>query len=79
MNFFQDFLKHFLEVFIDDFAVFSKKDKHLKFLEKTFVKCKETGLKLHLGKCFMGIHFRILLSHIVSSRGLEVDMEKMTN
>ena len=32
MDIFQDFLRHFLEVFIDDFAVFSSRDDHLGYL-----------------------------------------------
>ena len=36
MDIFQDFLRHFLEVFIDDFAVFSIRSSHLGFLRKTF-------------------------------------------
>ena len=34
MDIFQDFLRHFLEVFIDDFAVFSIQSEHLGFLKK---------------------------------------------
>ena len=45
MDIFQDFLRHFLEVFIDDFAVFNAKHDHLKFLRKTFERCRETNLK----------------------------------
>ena len=33
MDIFQDFLRHFLEVFIDDFAVFSSRENHLKYLK----------------------------------------------
>ena len=36
MDIFRDFLKYFLEVFIDDFAVFSKRKEHLGFLRETF-------------------------------------------
>ena len=36
MDIFLDFLRHFLEVFIDDFAVFNERDQHLEFLKKTF-------------------------------------------
>ena len=77
MDIFQDFLKHFLEVFIDDFAVFSIRSEHLGFLKKTFERCRETNLKLHPGKCFLGMTSGVLLGHIVSKKGLEVDMEKV--
>ena len=77
MDIFQDFLRHFLEVFIDDFAIFSIRSEHLGFLKKTFERCRETNLKLHLGKCFLGMDSGVLLGHIVSKKGLEVDMEKV--
>ena len=77
VDIFRDFLRHFLEVFIDDFAVFSKWKEHLQYLRKTFQRCRETGLKLHPGKCFMGMVSGILLGHIVSRNGLEVDSDKV--
>ena len=76
MDIFQD-LKHFLEVFIEDFVVFGERDQHLEFLRKTFQRYKETGLKLHLGKCFLGMESGILLGHVVSRKGLEVDINKV--
>ena len=77
MDIFQDFLRHFLEVFIDDFVVFSKRRDHLEFLKKTFERCRETNLKLHPGKCFLGMESGILLGHVVSKNGLEVDLDKV--
>ena len=77
MDIFRDFLRYFLEVFIDDFAVFSKREEHLGFLRETFRRCRETGLKLHLGKCFIGMESGILLGHVVSRKGLEVDTDKV--
>ena len=66
-----------MEVFIDNFAVFSNRSGYLRFLKKTFERCRETNLKLHPGKCFLGMTSRVLLGHIVSKKGLEVDMEKI--
>ena len=77
MDIFQDFLRHFLEVFIDDFTVFSIRSEHLGFLKKTFERCRETNLKLHPGKCFLGMTSGVLLGPVVSKKGLEVDMEKV--
>ena len=39
MDIFRDFLRHFLEVFIDDFAVVSLRKDHLDYLRKTFQRC----------------------------------------
>jgi hypothetical protein len=77
MDIFKDFLRHFLEVFIDDFAVFSLRMEHHQFLRKTFQRCRETGLKLHPGKCFLGMESGVLLGHVVSKQGLEVDSDKV--
>jgi hypothetical protein len=77
MDIFKDFLRHFLEVFIDDFAVFSNKEDHLEYLRKTFQRCRETNLKLHPGKFFFGMSSGILLGHIVGPHGLQVDMDKV--
>ena len=77
MDIFQDFLKHFLEVFIDDFAVFSRWVEHLDYLRKTFQRCRETKLKLHPGKCFFGMLAGLLLGHIVSRKGIAVDVAKV--
>jgi hypothetical protein len=77
MDIFKDFLRHFLEVFIDDFTVFSNQEDHLEYLRKTFQQCRETNLKLHPGKCFFGMSSGILLGHIVGPYGLQVDMDKV--
>jgi len=77
MDIFKDFLCHFLEVFIDDFAVFTSRAAHLEYLWKTFQRCRETKLKLHPRKCFFGMISRILLGHVVSRKGLEVDTDKV--
>ena len=34
-------------------------------------------MKLHPGKCFLGMKFEILLGHVVSRKGLEVDIDKV--
>jgi hypothetical protein len=78
MDIFKDFLKHFLEVFIDDLAVFSNRENHLEFLQKTFQRCRETNLKLHPIKCFFGMRSGILLGHVVSQARLQVDLDKVT-
>ena len=77
MHIFQDFLRHFLEVFIDGFVLFSKLWDHLGYLKKTFERCRETNLKLHPGKCFLGMESCLLLEHVVSRSGLEVNLDKV--
>src|SRR5450759_702690 len=76
---FHDFMRHFLEVFIDDFVVFSKSwEGHLEHLRLTFQWCREANLKLHPGKCFIRMDSGILLGHRVFEQGIAVDLEKVT-
>ena len=57
--------------------MFSTKKNHLKFLEKTFIRCREIRLKLHPGKCFLGMKSGILLGHVINGQGLQVDLDKV--
>ena len=78
MDIFHDFLRHFLEVFIDDFAVFGTTEEHLSHLRQTFIRCRERNLKLHPGKCFFGVESGTLLGHVISAEGIKVDSDKIT-
>ncbi|CAM6094694.1 unnamed protein product [Calypogeia fissa] len=77
MNVFHDYLRRFLEIFIDDFAVFGKVVDHARYLKLTFQRCREVGLRLHPGKCFFGVNEGILLGHKISKQGIKVDQEKV--
>lgn len=70
-----DLFQNFLEVFIVDFVVFNKVETHLVCLRKTFERCRETNLKLHLGKCLFGMLLEVLLGQIILKDGLHVDMD----
>lgn len=73
----QGFPSSLPKVFIDDFAVFGDRIDHLSHLQKTFQRCRETNLKLHPGKCFFEMETGLLLGHVVSRRGLQVDIDKV--
>lgn len=77
IDIFYDFLRHFLEVFIDEFAVFSKLLEHIGHLTQTFERCWEKNLKLNPTKCFFGVDCGILLGHHVSIEGVSVDLDKI--
>lgn len=76
-NIFQEQLRKFLEIFIDDFCVFGKRSEHLSHLKQTFDKCRESSLSLHPEKCFFFMTSGILLGHRVSADGIAVDVEKV--
>ncbi|CAM6086284.1 unnamed protein product [Calypogeia fissa] len=77
MAIFHDFLRKFVEVFIDDFVVYGTKKEHVDYLRLTFQRCREIGLKLHPGKCIFGVEEGTLLGHKVSKKGIEVDQSKV--
>ncbi|CAM6094008.1 unnamed protein product [Calypogeia fissa] len=77
MNVFHDYLRKYLEIFIDDFAIFGKVEDHARYLRLTFQRCREVGLCLHPGKCFFGVNKGVLLGHKISKQGIEVDQEKV--
>ncbi|KAL3675122.1 hypothetical protein R1sor_025070 [Riccia sorocarpa] len=49
---FKDFLRKFVEVFIDDFCIFGRREEHFEKLKMTLNRCREMGLALHPEKCF---------------------------
>ena len=77
MTIFHPYLRQFIEIFIDDFAIYKSVADHLKCLYLTFQRCRETNLKLHPEKCFFVVQQGTLLGHIVSTRGIEIDKRKI--
>ena len=78
MSIFFDMDENFLEVFMDDFSVFgSSFDNCLHNLSLVLKRCKETNLILSWEKSHFMVHEGIVLGHIVSKRGIEVDKAKV--
>ena len=75
---FSDMVGHFLEVFMDDFSVFgSSFEDCLHNLAKVLKRCIETNLVLSWEKSHFMVREGIVLGHIVSERGIEVDKAKV--
>jgi len=75
---FADFTDHFLEVFMDDFSIFgSSFENCLSNLEQVLQKCIEVNLMLSWEKSHFMVQQGIVLGHVVSQRGLEVDRAKV--
>jgi hypothetical protein len=78
MSIFSNMVKIFLEAFMDDFFVFgSSFDKCLHNLSLVLQCCKETNLILSWEKNHFMVQEGIVLVHIVSKRGIEVDQVKV--
>jgi hypothetical protein len=78
LSIFSDMVERFLEIFMDDFSVFGDSfDDCLTNLENVLSRCEEKNLVLNWGKYHFMVTNNIVLSHIVSSKGIEVDKSKI--
>ncbi|KAL0312975.1 UNVERIFIED_CONTAM: Retrovirus-related Pol polyprotein from transposon.6 [Sesamum radiatum] len=78
VSIFSDFVEQFIEVFMDDFTVYGNSfDDCLEKLTKVLERCVEKNLVLNYEKCHFMVDQGLILGHIVSSRGIEVDKSKI--
>ncbi|RZB65128.1 Vacuolar-processing enzyme [Glycine soja] len=78
LSIFSDFLETCIEVFLDDFTVYgSSFDACLDSLDRVLNRCIETNLVLNFEKCHFMVEQGIVLGHIISNRGIEVDPAKI--
>ena len=74
MSIFSDFVEDIMEIFMDDFSVYgSLFDACLDNLSKVLQHCEETNLVLNWEKCHFMVTKGVVLGHIVSENGIEVD------
>ncbi|RDX75487.1 Retrovirus-related Pol polyprotein from transposon 17.6, partial [Mucuna pruriens] len=75
---FSDFLQDCMEVFMDDFSVYADSfDACLGNLSKVLKRCVDTNLVLNFEKSHFMVTKGIVLGHLVSNRGIEVDRAKI--
>ncbi|XP_038978496.1 uncharacterized protein LOC120108837 [Phoenix dactylifera] len=78
VSIFSDYIEHIIEVFMDDFIVYGDSfDICLHNLTLVLQRCIETNLVLNSEKCHFMVEQGIVLGHVVSSRGFEVDRAKV--
>ncbi|KAJ9556024.1 hypothetical protein OSB04_010638 [Centaurea solstitialis] len=78
MSIFSDMLENSMEVFMDDFSGYGTSyDDCLQNLEKILKRCEETDLVLNWEKCHFMVKEGIVLGHLISKRGIEVDKAKL--
>lgn len=78
VSIFSDFLESCIEVFKDDFTVYgSSFDTCLDNLDKVLHRCIETNLVLNYEKCHFMVEQGIVLGHVISNKGIEVDPAKI--
>jgi hypothetical protein len=68
-----------LEAYVDDIVVKSKQADHLVAdLKQTFKRLRAKHIKLNPEKCVFGVPRGMLLGFIVSERGIEANLEKIS-
>jgi hypothetical protein len=78
MSIFSDMIEEIMEVFMDDFSVYGKTFDHcLENLDKVLQRCQEKDLVLNWEKCHFMVREGIVLGHLVSESGIEVDKSKI--
>ncbi|CAN6560281.1 unnamed protein product [Malus baccata var. baccata] len=78
MSIFSDYVEKIIEVFMDDFSIFGDSfDGCLHNLSLILKRCVETNLVLNWEKCHFMVKQGIVLGHIVSENGIEVDKSKI--
>ena len=78
MHIFSDYVERIIEVFMDDFTVYGDSfDICLENLSLILQRCIDTNLVLNYEKCHFMVEQGIVLGHVVSFKGLEVDKAKV--
>ena len=75
---FSDMVERIMEVYMDDITVYGESfDECLVHLEIVLHRCIEKNLVLNWEKCHFMVNQGIVLGHIISERGIEVDEAKV--
>jgi len=75
---FYDMMHQEVKVYVEDILAKSKKkEDHLQVLRKLFERLREFQLRLNPVKCLVRVNTRKLLDFMVSSQGIEVDLDKV--
>jgi hypothetical protein len=74
---FKDFIHHFIEVYLDDWTVYSLLKNHVEVLRLMLEQCRRCLISLSIKKCIFKTSFGILLGHIVCKQGLLMDPTKI--
>ena len=79
MSIFFDLSEEVMEIFMDDFTVYgSSFEQCLHNLGTVLQRCKDKNLALNWEKCYFMVTEGIVLGHMISATGLEVDKAKVS-
>ena len=74
---FQEYLRKFIEIFLDDFCVYSTWKEHANCSRKCFDQCRKFGISINATKSQFLVQCGRTLGHIVSKEGFAVDLDKI--
>ena len=75
---FKEYLRDFLEVYMDDLCIHSKeRGQHVEHLKLIFEKCRVYQICLNLDKCIFMVQQGKILGQIVSKNGITTDFDKI--
>jgi hypothetical protein len=78
MAVFSEFIEEVVDMFIDCFSVYGKTFMDcLENMDKVLTRCVEVDLVLNWEKCHFMVKQGIVLGHVISERGIEVDKAKV--
>ncbi|XP_027062064.1 uncharacterized protein [Coffea arabica] len=78
MSIFSDMIENCIEIFMDDFTIYGGSfDQCLHHLTKVIQRCIEINLILNYEKCHFMVKEGIVLGHVISTWGIEVDKAKV--
>ncbi|KAL1549176.1 hypothetical protein AAHA92_17310 [Salvia divinorum] len=78
ISIFSDLLEECIEIFMDDFTVYGDTfEKYLHNLDLVLERCQKKSLVLNFEKCHFMVTKGIVLGHVVSERGIQVDQAKV--
>ena len=78
MGIFSDMIEKIMEIFMDDFSIFGDSyEGCLENLRRDLEICEEKNLVLNWEKCHFMVTQGIVLGHVVSKEGIEVDKAKV--
>jgi hypothetical protein len=78
MAVFSELIEEIVEVFMDDFSVYGKTFMDcLANMDQVLTRCAEVDLVLNWEKCHFMFKQGIVLRHVISERGIEVDKAKV--
>jgi hypothetical protein len=74
---FCEYIDIFMNIFLDDFIVFSDMSTHLEKLKKCFLKCREFNISLNPNKCVFMVCLGTILGFIMSKKCKIMDPKKV--